>query len=335
MDEFERYLDEIHDSSPALVEAVLAAYKICHQGEPDGNSDFASGFTVSDDGLFFQRQPDTYLLGRANVPSLLNHPQGFSSPIAGPSRLHDSNNSNIVMEGRNGNRNIKKIDARIVYQRVIDILHQLSSGDLSDELKERYNAVLQCTVNDASIAWFNLLAFAVDNEPMQDSVQRSFYRNIINGRMVTEFRIADHYTVISRKFKGKRRTNPKAQLHTSVNLHDVAKTQALGKHKQNIGEGKPGAQFDSSDTRIGIVEITFDMVKLAQAKPNEKKNIVISMLKSLARLVAMHDASPDNVKSVLNKESTLEGKYKVDTNIPEQSEKIATSDISKDEGENL
>lgn len=261
MDEFEQYLDEIHDSSPALVEAVLAAYKICHQSEPDGNSDFASGFTISDDGLFFQRQPDTYLLGRANVPSLLNHPQGFASPIAGPSRLHDSNNSNIVMEGRNGNRNIKKIDARIVYQRVIDILHQLSSGDLSDELKERYNAVLQCTVNDVSIAGFNLLAFAVDNEPMQDSVLRSFYRNIINGRMVTEFRIADHYTVISRKFKGKKRTNPKAQQHTSVNLHDVAKTQALGKHKQNIGEGKPGAQFDSSDTRIGIVEITFDMVK--------------------------------------------------------------------------
>jgi len=64
MDEFEQYLDEIHDSSPALVEAVLAAYKICHQSEPDGNSDFASDFTISDDGLFFQRQPDTYLLGR-------------------------------------------------------------------------------------------------------------------------------------------------------------------------------------------------------------------------------------------------------------------------------
>ena len=79
--------------------------------------------------------------------------------------------------------------------------------------------------------------------------------------MVTEFRIADHYTVISRKFKGKKRTNPKAQQHTSVNLHDVAKTQALGKNERNIGEEIPGAQFDSSDTRIGIVEITFDMVK--------------------------------------------------------------------------
>lgn len=102
MDEFEQYLMCIKDVSPALVETVLSTYKICHQDEPDGNSDFASGFTVSDDGLLFQRQPDTYLLGRANVPSLLNHPQGFSSPIAGPSRSHDSNVQNIALESNLG-----------------------------------------------------------------------------------------------------------------------------------------------------------------------------------------------------------------------------------------
>ncbi|MBR4915713.1 MAG: hypothetical protein IKZ45_01340 [Fibrobacter sp.] len=59
MDEFERYLLGLKVAPTIMVEAVLAAYKICHQGEPDGNSDFASGFTISDDGLFFQRQSDS------------------------------------------------------------------------------------------------------------------------------------------------------------------------------------------------------------------------------------------------------------------------------------
>lgn len=330
MDAVEQYIISRRDIPPALVEALLEAYKICHQDEPDGNIERASDFPISDDGLYFQRQSDACLIGRANVPSLLNPPQGFSSPIAGPSRLHDSSTTNIVFESNSGKQKIPSVDATTVYNHIKSIINQISGGNISEELAHRYETVIQSTVNNASIAWFNLLAFAVDNQPMQERVQQSFYRNIINGKMVTEFRIADHYTVISRKFKGKKRRNPKAQQHTSVNLHDAAKTQALGKNKKNIGEGKPGAQFDSSDTRIGIVEITFDLVKLTQAKPDEKKNIVISMLKSLARLVSLHDASPDNVKSVMSKESTLDGKYKVDTNISEQPEKKTTPNINTD-----
>lgn len=45
MDEFERYLLELKDAPAILVEAVLAAYKICHQDEPDGKC--GSGSLVS------------------------------------------------------------------------------------------------------------------------------------------------------------------------------------------------------------------------------------------------------------------------------------------------
>lgn len=45
MDEFERYLLGLKDAPSILVEAVLTAYKICHQGEPSGKC--GSGSLVS------------------------------------------------------------------------------------------------------------------------------------------------------------------------------------------------------------------------------------------------------------------------------------------------
>lgn len=288
-------------------------YKISHS-VTSGNIERTSGFKFSDDGLFFQHQPDVCLSGRAGVPSLLNHPQRLSSPIAGPSHLHDSDNLNIVIESISGKHRIKSVDSTVVCERIQAILNQISGGHLSEATEERVLPVIQNSINDAPVAWFNLLTYAVDGEDVRKQAGK-FYRNIISGQHIVELRISDHYTVIARKFNGNKPKNPKAQQHVSVNLFDEAKMQMLNKHKPFIGDGQPGAHFDGKNKRIGIVEITFDMLKLSSTDSNDRIADIVAMLKSLDRLVSLEDASPSNVDAVMKTEPSLDGKFKVDTNI--------------------
>lgn len=115
MDEFERYLAEQTWRNPkvsALMETLMAGYKVCHSAEPNGMTGQVSGLYDAD-GLLVPRHPNADLPCPPRGPSLRNlslcqcKPIDYRQTAGNPNVLGHASKTNIVLESGNGNNKIQ------------------------------------------------------------------------------------------------------------------------------------------------------------------------------------------------------------------------------------
>lgn len=302
MDDFERYLAERTQRNPqcfALMEALMAGYKVCHPVEPNGMTGQVSGLNDAD-GLLVPRRPNADLPCPPRGPSLWNlslcqcKPTDSRQTAGYPNVLGHASNTNIVLESVNGNNKIQ-ISVKDVLLNLRNFASRITARDAnvqklllllkSDGMTEVCNALFTIVI---------YALFANQSRTNSDETTYAIIGTSASGPIYMDFRIANHFVNPSRMENKNKGERVPVEHHFSLTLNDVELRKARIARGE-LKKGGAGTRFKPG--HIHRVEV---IVKLDAF--NNDPSVTLKLVATLYKMFSTKDITDHDIKTLFDTE---------------------------------